>query len=295
MRYTSQEVKRIATLGAVSLLTLGVVVFLGGGEDNPDGTSATPTTSATLGPTAAEQLADAKAAATPTAVPTPGIGDRSEADIEVSGSGTYTGALTGPIAFGSSIDIENEFTFSVAVEDGIGVTATAFARVVDEALADSRSWAAAVDLTLVRVERDGDFQIVVASPETTDALCSPMQTIGQLSCAINDVIAINLIRWETASAGWTADIETYRTWVINHEIGHQLFGTGHRQCAGVGELAPIMQQQSIALDGCIPNPWPYPDGLVSPTPEPTAVPTATPNEQTDSDTADDTAPETVNE
>jgi|APSaa5957512535_1039671.scaffolds.fasta_scaffold80149_2 hypothetical protein len=291
MRYTNREIKRIATLGAVSLLALGVVVFLGGGDDNPDGASAPATANATAGPTAAEQLADAEAAATPTVVPTPGIGDRSEADIEIAGSGTYTGALTGPIRFGSSIDVENEVTFSVAVEDGIGVTATAFARVVDEALADPRSWAAADDLTLVRIERDGDFQIVVASPETTDALCSPMQTIGQLSCAINDVIAINLIRWETASAGWTADIETYRTWVINHEIGHQVFGTGHRQCPAAGQLAPIMQQQSIALDGCIPNPWPYPDGLVS---EPTPAPTP-PTYETGADTADEDTAETVTE
>ena len=292
MRYTNREVKRIATLGAVSLLALGVVVFLGGGDSVTDGDSTAPTASATSGPTAAEQLAEAEAAATPTVVPTPGIGDRSEADIEVSGSGTYTGALTGPIRFGSSIDVENEVTFSVAVEDGIGVSATAFARVVDEALADPRSWAAAQDLSLVRIERDGDFQIVVASPETTDALCSPMQTIGQLSCAINDVVAINVIRWETASAGWTADIETYRTWVLNHEIGHQVFGTGHRQCAGVGELAPIMQQQSIALDGCIPNPWPYPDGLVS---EPTAVPTPTPEQETGAEAADEGTAETVSE
>jgi Protein of unknown function (DUF3152) len=45
--------------------------------------------------------------------------------------------------------------------------------------------------------------------------------------------------------------------VVNHEVGHWL-GFGHSRCSGAGRLAPVMQQQSIGLEGCTFNPWPLP-------------------------------------
>ena len=45
--------------------------------------------------------------------------------------------------------------------------------------------------------------------------------------------------------------------VINHETGHWL-GLGHAYCSGPGQLAPIMQQQSIDMQGCQINSWPLP-------------------------------------
>ena len=43
--------------------------------------------------------------------------------------------------------------------------------------------------------------------------------------------------------------------VVNHEVGHAL-GFGHAFCRRRGGLAPVMQQQSKALGGCLRNPWP---------------------------------------
>ena len=47
----------------------------------------------------------------------------------------------------------------------------------------------------------------------------------------------------------------YRHMVVNHEMGHWL-GSGHQYCGGIGQPAPVMQQQSIDLQGCAFNPWP---------------------------------------
>ena len=43
--------------------------------------------------------------------------------------------------------------------------------------------------------------------------------------------------------------------VVNHETGHWL-GFGHSNCSSPGAAAAVMQQQSMGMQGCTPNPWP---------------------------------------
>lgn len=78
------------------------------------------------------------------------------------------------------------------------------------------------------------------------------------SCTVYPNVIINYDRWNGATDPWNAQrlsIEDYRSMVINHEGGHWL-GFGHVTCPGAGQPAPVMQQQSVALDGCAFNPWP---------------------------------------
>ncbi len=78
------------------------------------------------------------------------------------------------------------------------------------------------------------------------------------SCRVGPNVVINFDRWQNASEAWNArggSLEDYRHMVINHETGHWL-GFGHSQCPGPGQAAPVMQQQSIDLQGCTFNPWP---------------------------------------
>lgn len=78
------------------------------------------------------------------------------------------------------------------------------------------------------------------------------------SCRVGANVIINYDRWKGATDPWNAaggELEDYRVMVINHETGHWL-GFGHRNCPGAGKPAPVMQQQSISLQGCSFNPWP---------------------------------------
>jgi len=50
-------------------------------------------------------------------------------------------------------------------------------------------------------------------------------------------------------------LPAYRLYVIQHELGHAL-GRGHASCAGPGRQAPIMLQQTLGLNNCLPFPFP---------------------------------------
>jgi hypothetical protein len=148
-------------------------------------------------------------------------------------------------------------TYTVEVETATGVDPTEFATFVDATLSDPRSWIADGSLSVQRVEAGGSARIVLATPGTTDALCAPLRTNGTYSCGQGNTAVINLDRWNDGIDVWTGPLEEYRHYVVNHEFGHVL-GHGHEMCGGAGQAAPVMQQQTKGLDGCLPNGWPYP-------------------------------------
>jgi hypothetical protein len=81
-------------------------------------------------------------------------------------------------------------------------------------------------------------------------------TLGEYSCRFDNTIMINLRRWLTAVPAFGDDMDGYRNMVINHEMGHFL-GFDHMLCPGAGQPAPVMQTQTIGLEGCRPNPYPF--------------------------------------
>ncbi len=148
----------------------------------------------------------------------------------------------------------------VEVEEGLPVDGEVFAQAVLSTLNDARGWGATDGVTFSRTAADdASIRVVLASPATTDRLCAPLQTEGLYSCGNSStgVAVLNFHRWVSGAADFGDDVVTYRHYLVNHEVGHVL-GHGHESCPAPGEVAPVMVQQTITTDGCLPNGWPSP-------------------------------------
>ncbi|MFI6822179.1 DUF3152 domain-containing protein [Micromonospora sp. NPDC050187] len=153
--------------------------------------------------------------------------------------------------------------YRVAVEAGTDQNPADFATAVDATLADPRSWTASGDLRVQRVDgsEPADFTVYLATAATSERMCAEggLHTAGYTSCRLPGKVIINLDRWLTAVPDYAASLDVYRAYVINHEVGHE-FGELHEACPGPGRPAPVMQQQTYGLAGCVANAWPYLDG-----------------------------------
>ena len=138
------------------------------------------------------------------------------------------------------------------VRDGSGNGLSTF---VAQILADDRSWKSA-GFEFVE-DPTARFSIVLAEPAEVDRLCLPLRTGGEVSCQNGPVVAINAIRWRQAIPEWDKSLADYRTYVVNHEVGH-LVGMRHPapQCPVPGGPNSVMNQQTRGLAGCGANWWP---------------------------------------
>lgn len=150
--------------------------------------------------------------------------------------------------------------FSVEADPALAdqITQDELVDFVVDTLSDERSWTSqGVGFRLL--DEGGDFTITVASPDRVDRLCRPLRTNGYFSCAANGWVVFNSDRWFGATDSWPSDLDTYRRYLVNHEVGHYILPPGHPGCPGEGELAPVMMQQTKGLNGCLPNGWVDPD------------------------------------
>jgi hypothetical protein len=254
----------------VPLLTLATLMALGdlavdrsttpAAGTAPLATSA-PTSSAVpateVPPPAPEESADglAEGDAAPSEAPAPAGG---QTYVE-QGAGTVT-VVDGTSPVYGSGPLRR---FAVEVEDGIGIDGVAFAQAVRLTLADPRSWGSGGRYSFQQVPAaqvaagQYDFKVTLVSPANMDAFCPGLRTNGYTSCRVGERAVINLARWETAVPHYDGDIAAYRHYVVNHEVGHAL-GNGHEPCPAAGAVAPVMLQQTLGLDGCVQNAWPYP-------------------------------------
>ncbi len=155
-----------------------------------------------------------------------------------------------------------QYTYCIAGKGNVGAL-DGFANTVYRVLNDPRGWPRA-GATFVKGDGDAcNFTVVLSEAkymQTFDSGCS-----AEYSCRVGDNVIINLDRWNGGIGNWMeagGNLARYRTMVINHEVGHAL---GHidneTTCAGAGKPAPLMQEQSMHLDGCTVNEWPLDDEL----------------------------------
>ncbi|ADD44235.1 DUF3152 domain-containing protein [Stackebrandtia nassauensis] len=150
-------------------------------------------------------------------------------------------------------------SYNVAVEGDIHADVKEFSEVIADTLADDRGWTAGDDWRFKPIGKSGqaDFTVYLASPKTRAKLCGSEDSYT--SCRNGDAVVINLERWLLGVPHWKKSLDSYRQYVINHEVGHRL-GEGHVTCPKKGKPSPVMAQQTLELRGCQPNAWPYLDG-----------------------------------
>ncbi|RLP10792.1 DUF3152 domain-containing protein [Propionibacterium australiense] len=149
-------------------------------------------------------------------------------------------------------------TYAVQVEEGLPLDVDATATQISSILNDERGWTGFQEnsFQLVSDPARADFTIYVGSAGTVDELCWPDDTEGLVDCRNGDRIALNIDRWLFAAPPYEGQtVDAYRTYLVNHEVGHYI-GFGHVPCPGEGRPSPIMVQQTIDLQGCVPAWWP---------------------------------------
>jgi len=220
----------------------------------------------------AEVTPDGTATATPTPTPAPEASPTPEAPrssvastppkstpepvVPRHGPGTYnraTATLVNQKERGTVI------RYTVQVEKGVPVDPDEAAAIIHGVLNDKRSWGGKGAYTWIYVPKGRvDLTASIVTPDTTDKICAPLNTRGELSCRNGGRIALNADRWVYGVKHYGGDLTGYRQYLVNHEFGHYL-GHGHEPCPGKGKRAPVMMTQTVGLEGCVKNPWPAND------------------------------------
>lgn len=146
--------------------------------------------------------------------------------------------------------------YVVAKDGAITTSFETFKKQVDQTLNDPNGWRRA-GIEFKQVKSGGSLTVVLANANQVPSY-APWVCDSYYSCRVGRYAIINQDRWKGATPMWNnagKSIRDYRHMVVNHEVGHWL-GLFHAPCGGAGQKAPVMQQQSINLQGCKPNPWP---------------------------------------
>lgn len=179
---------------------------------------------------------------------------------DVSGvAGKLKEAVTNQKAYETTLIAQTSaktFSYCVATKGVSTSYVPAFKNMLTATLNHSRGWSINGLVEFRETTSGCDFTAWLSAAEhmpSFGAICDSMW-----SCRVGPNVVINFDRWQNASPAWNASggsLDNYRHMVINHETGHWL-SFGHSHCEGSGQPAPVMQQQSINLEGCTFNPWP---------------------------------------
>jgi hypothetical protein len=237
---------------AAGLVVVGLAVAVGGvlwrGSGSGAGAPAGAGVEATA--TAAGVVAPASASASPSPV-------AAAVSYPRKGSGRHHILPGGGPVLGGAGTL---MRFQIAVEQEVQhVDPVELAAFVQATFAHPGGWTAGNRWRFQQVGpgESSSFTLYFVTPGTRDAYCGG--TDGYTNCRNGARVVINMDRWTKGVPDYGASLETYRQYVINHEVGHRL-GEWHELCPGPGQPAPLMQQQTLGLHGCVANAWPFLNG-----------------------------------
>jgi hypothetical protein len=157
-----------------------------------------------------------------------------------------------------AVTISRSYTYCVQLKGVDGGQQAGFESKIKSTLEDKRGWSLDGQVSFSQSSSGCNMRIWLVAADQMPSFGAICDTTW--SCTVSPNVVINYDRWSGASPSWNAaggSLDDYRSMVINHEVGHWL-GFGHKSCPGSGQPAPVMQQQSIDLQGCTFNPWPLP-------------------------------------
>jgi hypothetical protein len=145
--------------------------------------------------------------------------------------------------------------YSINFSNGLRVQRQRIIRKVEETLSDKRGWTRmGYKFVLIEGKKESvDFTIQFVSNSYVERICN----FTGLSCADTNTktIYMNIYNWRNGRSLSGLNTDDYRTYMINHEVGH-ILGRGHLQCGNRGTRVPVMVQQTLGIGDCRPNPWP---------------------------------------
>jgi hypothetical protein len=153
------------------------------------------------------------------------------------------------------------YSYCTAVRGVDAAQLPVFRSKLQSTLNDSRSWSLGGLIEFREATSGCNFTAWLSAAELMPSFGGVCD--AEWSCRSGANVVINFTRWQNASPAWNAAsgaLDEYRNMVINHETGHWL-GFNHDHCRGPGQPAPVMQQQSIDLEGCAFNAWPAADEI----------------------------------
>ena len=139
--------------------------------------------------------------------------------------------------------------YSARVDSDVKYSNQAFLDLLQIYLADPDGWAGkGYDF---EYHPNAKLKIRLSSPATITKECG---LPGNLSCAElgGNKMYLNFDRWLKGSKASKLDRDSYRQYMVSHEMGH-ILGHEHEKCPGKNKPAPIMLQQTLGLKGCRKN------------------------------------------
>jgi hypothetical protein len=140
--------------------------------------------------------------------------------------------------------------YTAHVDPDVRYSQEEFSELIQIYLSDPSGWEAH-GYRFVYTEKDPDVLIRLVTPKNIVKICG---LPDNLSCATlgGRNMYLNANRWLHGSSASKLSLDSYRQYVVSHEMGHVL-GHEHEKCPGRGEPAPIMMQQTIGIGQCKAN------------------------------------------